>query len=247
MIGNFSNILLSSMDRWFVKVMMDSAQFAYYSFAVSMEGFLNVAITPITTTLYNYFCNHSEHDDVIRIRRYVMLFGTVIVAAAFPARFIIEILLQNYTGAINVLFILFGTQMVYIIIKGVYVNLYKAFKKQNLYFIRLILILIIGAILNWSFVQIYPYKEAFSYGTLVSAYIWLIFSIWDFKEYKFEFREWLYLFIEVTVFITCGILFNSITGLLIYVTASMLCMNLFMKEETKMALRLVKGNINRKK
>ena len=247
MIGNFSNILLSSMDRWFVKVMMDSAQFAYYSFAVSMEGFLNVAITPITTTLYNYFCNHSEHDDVIRIRRYVMLFGTVIVAAAFPARFIIEILLQNYTGAINVLFILFGTQMVYIIIKCVYVNLYKAFKKQNLYFIRLILILIIGAILNWSFVQIYPYKEAFSYGTLVSAYIWLIFSIWDFKEYKFEFREWLYLFIEVTVFITCGILFNSITGLLIYVTASMLCMNLFMKEETKMALRLVKGNINRKK
>ena len=117
MIGNFSNILLSSMDRWFVKTMMDSEQFAYYSFAVSMEGFLNIAITPITTTMYNYFCNNLEKKDVIYVRKYVMIFGTIIAIAAFPAKFVIEIFLPGYLGAVRVLFILFATQMIYIVQK----------------------------------------------------------------------------------------------------------------------------------
>ena len=201
MLGNFSNILLSSMDRWFVKIMMDLNQFSFYSFAVSMEGFLNIAITPITTTLYNYFCNHRKLEDVLKVREYILIIGTVIVSMAFPAKFVIEVYLKNYMGAVNVLFILFATQMIYIVIKGIYVNLYKAERKQNLYFIRLISILIIGAILNYLFVRIYPFKEAFSYGTLVAAFIWLIFSIQDFKKYKFQFKEWVYLITEVIVFI----------------------------------------------
>lgn len=230
-IGNFSNILLSSMDRWFVKLIMDSSQFAYYSFAVSMEGFINIAITPITTTLYNYFCNHLEENDVIQVRRYVMLLGTVIVAMAFPAKFIIEMFLKNYVESIHVLFILFATQTLYIMIKGVYINLYKAKKKQNLYFVRLILIIIIGAVLNVFFVYIYPFKEAFSVGTLLSGFIWLIFSNLDFKQYRFEIREWAYIIVEIVLFILCGFLFNSIIGLILYIIATLIMMFLFMKNE----------------
>ena len=55
-LGNLSSIFLTSMDRWFVKALMDTLAFAQYSFAVSVENFLNLAITPVTTTLYNYFC-----------------------------------------------------------------------------------------------------------------------------------------------------------------------------------------------
>jgi O-antigen/teichoic acid export membrane protein len=245
MIGNFSNILLSSMDRWFVKVMMTSAQFAYYSFAVSMEGFLNVAITPITTTLYNYFCNNTEESSVIKIRRYVMIFGTLIAAAAFPAKFIIEVYLTNYNGSSNVLFILFGTQMIYVIIKGIYVNLYKATKQQNKYFIRLVLILAIGALLNYIFVKIYPYKEAFAFGTLVSAFIWLLFCIMDFKRYNFSFREWLYLCSELIGFILLGITVNSIIGFIAYMCLTVILLVLLMRKETKMAFKIFCGYINK--
>ena len=59
-IGNLASLFLSSMDRWFVKFLLDTYSFAMYSFAVSVEGFLNIAITPITTTLYNYFCRESS-------------------------------------------------------------------------------------------------------------------------------------------------------------------------------------------
>lgn len=245
MVGNFSNILLSSMDRWFVKTMMNSEQFAYYSFAVSMEGFLNIAITPITTTMYNYFCNNLNKEDVIRVRHYVTIFGTVIAAAAFPAKFIIEIFLSSYLGAVRVLFILFGTQMIYVVIKGIYVNLYKATKKQNIYFEKLIIILIIGAILNWIFVKIYPYKEAFAYGTLVSALIWLLISIVDFKEYKYEVRELLYLMLEVVLFILAGIMLNSVIGFCVYVVASLLFMRIFMKNEVKNLLKVALNAIKK--
>ena len=247
MVGNFSNILLSSMDRWFVKLMMSTAQFAYYSFAVSLEGFLNVAITPITTTLYNYFCNHSGHNEVVRTRRYVILFGSVIAATAFPAKFIIEVFLQNYIGSVNVLFILFATQMVYVIIKGIYINLYKATKKQNLYFARLLLVLIIGAILNCLFVRVYPFMEAFAYGTLCSAFIWLVISICDFKQYGFHAKEMSYLVGEVILLIFLGQKVNALLGLGIYIATSLFMMIVLMREEIKSIVIMTNNMLKRSK
>ncbi len=239
MVGNFSNILLSSMDRWFVKIMMSTSQFAYYSFAVTMEGFLNVAITPITVTLYNYFCNYNNKEDVTRIRKYIMILASILISLAFPAKFVIEIYLTNYLEAINVLFILFATQIMYIIIKGVYVNLYKATKQQNKYFKRLVLILIIGAILNYLFIKVYPYKEAFAYGTLLSSCIWLIFSIHDFKKYNFTINELIYMGIEAFIFIILGINCNSILGFIIYSTVTLLMMRLLIRKESKELLEMV--------
>ena len=239
MIGNFSNIILSSMDRWFVKIMMQTTQFAYYSFAVSMEGFLNIAITPITTTLYNFFCNHLEDGDVVRTRRYVLIFGTVIVSLAFPAEFFIEFFLKSYIGSIKVLFILFATEMIYIIIKGIYVNLYKATRRQKLYFIRLICVLAIGAFINYVFVKIYPYKEAFAYGTLVSAFIWLIFSIIDFRKYVFEIREWLYLIGEVMIFLLIGESLGPIVGFSLYIVISIVMALVLMRKECKSLINVI--------
>jgi O-antigen/teichoic acid export membrane protein len=246
LIGNFSNILLSSMDRWFVKLMMDSTQFAFYSFAVSMEGFLNVAITPITTTLYNYFCNHLERSSVIRVRRYVTIFGSVIVAAAFPAKFIVEVFLKSYRGSINVLFILFATQVIYVVIKGVYVNLYKATRRQTTYFVRLLFILVIGAILNYSFVKLYTHIEAFAYGTLVSSLIWMIISIIDFKEYGFEIREGLYIILDTVIYIFLGTTLNSIVGFLIYILSVVVLLLIFMRSDVIELIRLIKTTLFKK-
>lgn len=247
MIGNFSNILLSSMDRWFVKIMMSTSQFAYYSFAVTMEGFLNVAVTPITVTLYNYFCNYNNTEDVIRIRKYIIIFASILISLAFPAKFVIEIYLTNYLEAINILFILFAAQLIYIIIKGIYVNLYKATKQQNKYFRKLFLILIIGAILNYLFVKIYPHKEAFAYGTLLSSCIWLVFSIYDFKKYKFTINELIYIGTEILAFIILGINFNSILGLIIYIIVTLVMMGILIRKESKELLEIAINSCKKSK
>lgn len=238
MIGNFSSILLTSMDRLFVKVLLFPIDFAQYSFAVSLEGFLNAAITPITVTLYNYFCNNNSKDTIIKARKFVLIFATVIIAAAFPAKYIISIFLEKYVGTIEILFILFGAELFYIPIKAIYVNLYKAKGKQTLYFIRLITILFIGAFFNTVFIYFYSCKEALAYGTLASAIVWLILCSFDFKEYKISLSEIVFCAVELISYIFLGFYINSVIGLLLYIIISIIFMFIFLNNEIRFILSL---------
>ena len=146
-LGNLSSIFLTSMDRWFVKALMDTLAFAQYSFAVSVENFLNLAITPVTTTLYNYFCRVSDEGEHRKVFNYVAVFATIIPAAAFPVKFILEVFLTKYIESSAVVFCSFP-QIFYTVIRSIYVNLYKVQRKTKVYFVKLVIILAIGFALN---------------------------------------------------------------------------------------------------
>lgn len=216
-IGNLSSVVLTSMDRWFVKALMTTLAFAQYSFAVSMENFMNVAVTPVTTTLYNYFCNATDKNKIKKTRNYVIIFAATIVSCAFPARFILEIYLTKYIGSVKVMFLLFSAQIFYIVIKSIYVNLYKAQKKQNIYFAKLTLIIAIGFVFNVVCYHIYKVKESFAVGTLLSAICWYFLCLPDFKWLKYNLKEKLYPFIQTGAFLLCGFCFSTVPGFLIYI------------------------------
>ena len=108
-LGNLSSIFLTSMDRWFVKALMDTLAFAQYSFAVSVENFLNLAITPVTTTLYNYFCRVSDEGEHRKVFNYVAVFATIIPAAVISSKihsgsFFDQIHLNRFCGCVFALF-----------------------------------------------------------------------------------------------------------------------------------------------
>ncbi len=241
MVGNFSSILLTSMDRWFVKIMMNEVAFAYYSFAVSLEGFLNVAITPITATMYNYFCNHSGEEDVARARKRILLFGSIIIAAAFPAKWVIELFLPKYMESLNVLFFLFAAQGMFVVVKGVFINLYKALKRQRRYFIGLMIVLVIGAALNFLYVRVFPQKEAFAAATFCSALIWLIMCSMDLRNYRMTLKEWVYLTVELTAFLALGLFTSAGVGFVAYIGCTGLLMLLLMRDEMKGVLSMIGG------
>ncbi|MDR7813046.1 hypothetical protein [Lacrimispora sp.] len=233
LLGNFSSQLLTGMNRWFVKGLMDTLAFAQYSFAVSMENFLNVAVTPISVTMYNYFCNHDENKDIIRIRELVIAFATVIVATAFPVKFILEIFLQKYLDSVTVIFLLFAAQIFYIIIKSIYVNLYKARKMQKKYFTKLCIIVIVGFAFNVICYAIYHVKESFALGSLLSAIVWFFLCLIDFKELRYSPRHYVYIFIETIVFLACGILLESIMGGILYITITIILSMLLLPDAMK--------------
>lgn len=216
-VGNLSSVVLTSMDRWFVKALMTTLAFAQYSFAVSMENFMNVAVTPVTTTLYNYFCKATDKSQIRKTRNYVMFFAAAIVSCAFPARFILEIYLTKYIDSAKVMFLLFAAQIFYIVIKSVYVNLYKAQKKQNIYFIKLTLIIVVGFVFNIVCYGIYKVKESFAVGTLLSAICWYFLCLPDFKWMEYNIKEKLYPFIQTCAFLLCGFCFSAVPGFLIYI------------------------------
>ena len=239
-LGNLSTTLLTGMDRWFVKLLMNTVTFAQYSFAVSIESFLNVAVTPVSITLYNYFCNHNEKKEIEKVQNYVIAFATVLPICAFPAKWILEKFLLSYIESASVLFFLFAAHSYAIIVKCVYINLYKAKKQQSRYFGRLIMVLVVGFFLNIVCYLMIRTKEAFAIGTLLSMIFWLILSIADFKEVKLSLKVWAYLILETCVFLLCGYVFGAIQGCLIYGGCTVVLMFALMRETTMSLLLLIK-------
>lgn len=229
-LGNLSSIFLTSMDRWFVKILMNTTAFAQYSFAVSVENFLNLAITPVTTTLYNYFCRESDKEAQKRVFNYVVIFATLIPVAAFPVQFILDVFLVKYIDASKVVFLLFSSQMFYTIIKGIYVNLYKVQRKQKIYFLKLIIILIVGFLFNCGFYALLKTKEAFALGTLLSAIVWFFLSEIDFKHLSADIKTSLYIFSELILFLFLGFYATPIVGCIIYILVTIILCAVFMNQ-----------------
>lgn len=230
-LGNLSSIFLTSMDRWFVKGFMDTLAFAQYSFAVSVENFLNLAITPVTTTLYNYFCREERTQAHKDAYNYVALFAVAVPAAAFPVKFILKIFLPNYIDANSVIFFLFSAQIFYTIIRSIYVNLYKVQRKQKVYFTKLIFVLLIGFITNCGCFAVVHVKESFAVGTLISAIVWYFISEADFKYLKIKIKTKAFLFVELLAFLFLGLKVNSaIYGCIAYVLISIIMSFVLMQD-----------------
>ena len=232
-LGNLSSMFLTTMDRWFVKFLMNTLTFAQYSFAVSIENFLNLAITPVTTTLYNYFCRENNMDQLRKIYNYVIIFSTLIPAAAFPVKFIVNSYINKYADANRIIFLLFASQIFYIVIKGIYVNLYKVQRRQNIYFIKLITVLCIGFIFNCLFYLWLKTKEAFAIGTLLSSIVWFFISKRDFEYIYNDRKTEIYLFVELFSFIFLGFNFNPFLGLITYLVITIIFSWIFMNKTMK--------------
>lgn len=237
MLGNLGSMMLTSMDRWFVKFLMNTVAFAKYSFAVSVENFLNLAITPITTTLYNFFCREAKVEKHREILQYVFIFATVLPAAAFPVKFILEHFLTEYLDASKVVFLLFAAQMFNIIIRSVFVNLYKVQRKQKTYFMKLVAVLVAGFIFNAVCYYFWPVKEAFALGTLLSGILWFVISINDFRYLSVSLQHYVYIAVECVAFLIFGYTFNSVFGFALYAMFTVISACLLMRSTILMIVK----------
>ncbi len=240
MLGNLSTAFLTGMDRWFVKYLMNMLAFAQYSFAVSIENFLNVAVTPVSVTLYNYFCINHRKEELEKIKGLIYVLAVGLPACAFPAKWILEHFLQKYIDSASVLFLLFAAQMFAIIVKCLYINLYKVFRKQRRYFLKLTGVIVAGFIFNVVCYMLLHSKEAFALGTLASNMLWFVISSFDFKSLKPSLKEGVYLFLEVLIFLLCGYYLNSIIGFFAYAVISVILTRILMKQTVVYGLEIFK-------
>lgn len=242
LVSNF----MTGMDRWCVKGFMEKPDFALYSFAASVEGFLTYIVSPVSITLYNYFCTEKDKEKISTIKKIILIFGAAIIATAFPVKFLLEIYLTQYNKASNVLFILFAGQIVYTVIRCFYINIYKAEKRQNRYFKVIVLVLICGLALNLVLFFIIKRMEAFAIGTLLSAVIWILICEYDLKYYRLSLKEHIYIGIMIICFILTGVLLPAIPGGCIYVAILFAVSFALFPTETKEGIVLVKNRIRSK-
>ena len=231
MLGNFSDILVSSIDRWFVKILMPTMSFALYSFAFGISGLLSVFINPVATTMYNYLCNEKDIKKISDIKRRCMILALFLISAAYPVKLILEVFLTKYYDANGVIFILFSTQAFFMIIKGIYANIYKAEKKQKLYFRQLLIVIIFSIAANAVFYMAFGTIEAIAYATLLTAIFWYILCSLSVKGLKPCCRELTVLIAALLIFLFSGMHMPCIIGFCVYICSmTLLCITL-LKEE----------------
>lgn len=218
LLGNSASSLMTGMDRLFVKFLLQTSDFAMYSFAASMENFLNLAMGSVAVTLYNYFATNSEKERVESARSYVTLLSALLIAAAFPLIFIVDHFLDKYNASKSIIIILFAAEFYYTIVLCIYVNLYKVHKRQRTYFLKLVADLIIGFFLNELFYVLIGKNETFAIATFLSSYIWMLISEKDFPQYQIRASEKIYNLLIPVLFMICGTFLGSILGFVVYVT-----------------------------
>lgn len=216
MCGLLLSNFMTGMDRWFIKFTLDNYAFAAYSFAAGIEGFLSYAISPISITLYNFFCREKSDSVINAIRRKIQIFAAFLMTMAFPVKFIMETYLDKYYSAYIVLFILFAGQIIYALIRCFYINLYKAEKKQTIYFKKIIIVVVAGFVLNVILFCLLRRMEAFAIGTMLSAIVWLILCINDFKRFKLELKDIIYITVSVVSLLVTGLFLKSYYGIAVY-------------------------------
>lgn len=231
MFGNFCNVIFTSIDRIFVQYLLGKIKFAYYSFAVSIENLLNVFITPISTVMFNYFCNNKEKEKVIKVKKNVMIFAIFVISLIFGAKFIVEFWLKEYKNSLVILFLLVAAQYISIIIRCIHINLYKAFKQQNRYFFIMVIIVILSLILNTIGYFLLKNEISIAIATFITNIIWFVVGEIEFKKFRLNFKDYLLIFLEVCIFLICGLCFNSISGFIIYIIFSIILNIVFEKKD----------------
>lgn len=236
LIGNFCNNIFTGIDRLFVQGLLGKIKFAVYSFAASIENLMNVFIMPISTVMYNYLSNRNGRDDVLRIKKIIVLLAAIIIAVVFPAKFVIQTWIQKYNDVLNVLFILFAAQYITIMVRCVHINTYKVRKQQKKYFIIMLFIVGLSVILNIILFLIFKSIEGIAVATLITSTVWFIIGELDFKEYRLDLKNYIYIFSVLIMFLICGQIPSSIIGCITYVVLVIIASFVLMKDAIQMTL-----------
>lgn len=240
LLGNLTSIILVSMDRWFTKILLQAVDFAQYSFAVSVETMLNVVISPISITLYNYLCNNCEWSHIKRIQKKILIFSACVLSAFFPVKLILHSYLKKYLLSQTVIILLFASQFFSILIQCVYVNIYKAQKRQKRYFIQVISVILIGFVLNIVFFKVMENKESFALGTLLSTFIWFMICQTDYKELRLCMKEMSFLILQLILFFYSAFIPRALVGFIMYAVGTIILCIFFMYDESLDIIRIFK-------
>lgn len=246
MLGNFMGLWITSIDRWFVKFFYSVAEFAYYSFAVTMLRLINVVVTAFSVTLYNFFCKKPTDDEISGVRKFVLIIGAGIIAIIFPLNFVIQTYLDKYVSALPIIRVLFTAQFILIGVNAIYLNLYKALNLQKKYLMRMFIITILAFCSNGIIGYLWTDIIAYAVATLLTSLIWLILCQIDLPKYKMNKNEWVYLLLTVSGYFICNC-FNVWLGMFIYAGWVLIETFLLFPKDVKLLLEMLFGMIHRKK
>lgn len=212
LIGNMSVILFYAVDRWFIKIFFSLDDFAYYSFALSMLNVINILVSAISVTFYNYLSKGENESRIKKLKKYFLILGAGASLGYFIFAAIISLFLNKYNPSLRIISITFASYPYMIVINALYVNLYKARKDEKKYVLVVFKMVAISIIYNIIAIGIWRRPEAIALATTLSFITWYIYSMKDFKYLTSNIKEVTYLSIVMVGFLIFSNLFNWFWG-----------------------------------
>jgi len=202
MMADMVAVLIFSLDRWFVMVLFSNKAFAYYSFAVSILNLFLVFITSVTNIFYSYISKKLGDGVFIRqLKNQVLIISSFFPVGFFILRDIIEVYLDKYAQALDILWILILTLPFVSVINVIYINLYKASKSIKAYLKKMLVILFASFILNAAAYAVFGNMTAIAWATFITFILWYFYSSGDFPDIRITMRESFFLiFLNISLY-----------------------------------------------
>ncbi|EOU1879022.1 MATE family efflux transporter [Clostridium perfringens] len=237
--GNLSVMMFYAIDRWFIKLFYTVNDFAYYSFAISMLNIINLLISAISVTFYNYLAKDEDEEKVKKLKRYFIILGAFASLGYFVLAGIVSIILKKYILSLNIIAISFAAYPYMIVINALYVNLYKARKNEKKYLKVVLLMVIISTIYNTIAMLLSKNSVAIAIATTLSFITWYIYSSRDFKYLKSNRKESIYLFINLIGFLLASNFLNWFLGGVTYFIIFLISTWFVFKEDVIQEVNLI--------
>lgn len=177
MLSEFIGLIILGIDSMFVDNLFSQADFAMYSFAVSVISVIYTLITVISNMVYPYLVRVSEE----KYAEYYALMSDVLVVvsmfsmlAFYVAEFAILKWLGKFTPSISVIAILFGTIVFRTLITLVCGNYFKVLKMIKAYTENNVFAIVVSFVLNVAAYLLFRDYAYIAVASLLSFIIWYV-------------------------------------------------------------------------
>ncbi len=202
LIADMMVVLIFSLDRWFVKSLFSTEDFAFYSFAVSILSLFMVFISSVTNIFYSSISKRLEDCKYIRsLKNYVLIISSFFPICYFILQYLVKAYLVKYVDSLDVLWIFILTLPFISVINVLYINLYKASKNIKVYLKKIVIILSISFVFNIIAYIFFGTVTALAWATFIVFVIWYFCTSNDFQAAGTSWREVIYLSVLLVSFI----------------------------------------------
>lgn len=216
-LGNYVNLLFHSIDKQFVNIIYSTTSFAIYSFAMSLQNIMILFITALANPFYPRLAKGDIDKKYIQqLKEILIMFGAYSGCAYFAVAFIVKNFISKYIDSLEIVAIFFAVFPAMAVINVIYINLYKIKKLLRKYIFTLVGMLCVAALLNVVAVLLHGNCVGIAFATMISYYVWLIYSQRDFQEISITRRDSIYLMGFFLVYYASKIIGHDILGFFIY-------------------------------
>ncbi len=242
MIGNAVSIVLCSMDRFFVKALFTSYEFAMYSFALSMQAMINIFITAVSQPLYPKMASEQVTTKAYSFLKELLLaLGSLSGCVYFACSIIVKWFLPHYVESLKVMSIFFAIFPAVAVINCLYVNLYKITGQIKKYIVTIGMMVAIFVALNIAAISIYKNFLSVSFAMTIGYYIWLWYSSKHFEHLTLTKRDSVFLSGFLILFFVTTRFLEDISGLTIYSICIIIWIALIYKGTSTEILKIILG------